>query len=549
MTFSSLRGLAPGRRDYTGLRSSWKGDVIAGLTVGVVALPLALAFGITTGLGAAAGLITAIVAGLVAAVFGGSNVQVSGPTGAMTVVLVPIVARYGTHAVFVVSILAGLFLVAAAIARLGRYIAFIPWPVVEGFTVGIAVIIFMQQVPAALGVTKPKGDNTAAVALRAVVDAFDSGSVQAIGLVVLVAAVIVGVPRVRRSLPASLIAVAAATIVAKAASLDVARIGSLPSSLPLPSLPHTSVTEIKDLMSAGIAVALLAAIESLLSARVADGMSDAARHDPERELFGQGMANIVSPLFGGMPATGAIARTAVNVRAGARTRVAAFTHAVVLMLVVFFGGPLVAEIPLAALAGVLMVTAIRMVEIHNVRSVLRSTRSDALVLGLTAAATITFDLIVAVEIGVAVAVVLALRQVARTSGAEIEPLSLDEMVTDSEEARLLHEHIVVYRLDGALFFGAAQWFLTELTAVTDVKIVILRLSQIQLLDATGAQALGEIVAELESRGITVFLKGLRPGHRKLLEAVGTLDHLADDRHLFDTLDDAVTHARVHLARV
>jgi SulP family sulfate permease len=547
-TSSRLRGLWPRRRDYAGLRSSWKGDVIAGLTVGVVALPLALAFGITTGLGAQAGLITAIVAGLVAAVFGGSNVQVSGPTGAMTVVLVPIVARYGADAVFVVSMLAGVLLVVAAIARIGRYIAFIPWPVVEGFTVGIAVIIFLQQVPPALGVAKPKGENTAVVAAKAVVDSFGDGRVQAIGIVALVAAGMIGLPRIRRSLPASLIAVAIATVVAKAASLDVARIGSLPSSLPSPKLPHTSIAQINDLFSAGIAVALLAAIESLLSARVADGMSDAARHDPDRELFGQGLANIAAPLFGGMPATGAIARTAVNVRSGARTRVAAVTHAIVLVLVVFFGGRLVAEIPLAALSGVLMMTAIRMVEIHNVRSVLRSTRSDALVLVLTAAATIAFDLIVAVEIGVAVAVMLAVRHVARNSGAEIEPLSLDETVTDAEEARLLHEHIVVYRLDGALFFGAAQWFLTELTAVSDVKIVILRLSQIQVLDATGAQALGEIVDELESRGITVFLKGLQPRHQRILRAVGTLDHLAHERHLFDSLDDAVSHARLHLAR-
>ena len=546
--FSPLRDLAPRATDYTGLRASWKADVIAGLTVGVVAVPLALAFGITTGIGADAGLITAIVAGLVAAVFGGSNVQVSGPTGAMTVVLVPIVARYGTEAVFVVSMLAGVFLIAAAVARLGRYIAFIPWPVVEGFTIGIAVIILLQQVPPALGVHKPKGDNTAVVAAKAVVDAFDSGSMKAISVVVLVAVIMVGVPRVRRSLPASLIAVAVATIVAQVTSLDVARIGTLPSSLPMPSLPSTSVAQIKDLLSAGIAVALLAAIESLLSARVADGMSDSTRHDPDRELFGQGLANVVSPLFGGMPATGAIARTAVNVRAGARTRVASVTHAVVLLLVVFFGGRLVSEIPLAALAGVLMVTAMRMVEIHNVRAVLRSTRSDALVLVLTATATIAFDLIVAVEVGVAVAVLLALRHVARNSGAEVEPLSLDEIVTDGDEALLLHEHIVVYRLDGSLFFGAAQWFLTELTAVSNVKIVILRLSQIHVLDATGAQALGEIVSDLESRGITVLLQGARPRHRRVLQAVGTLNHLAHERHLFDTLEDAITHARLHLAR-
>jgi SulP family sulfate permease len=546
--FSSLRDLAPRASDYAGLRTSWKADVVAGLTVGVVAVPLALAFGITTGLGADAGLITAIVAGLVAAVFGGSNVQVSGPTGAMTVVLVPIVARYGAQAVFVVSMLAGVVLIVAALARLGRYIAFIPWPVVEGFTIGIAVIIFLQQVPPALGVVKPKGDNTAVVAAKAVVDAFGGGSIEAIGIVALVAAIMVGAPRARRSLPASLIAVAAATILAQVTSLDIARIGSLPSSLPMPSLPHTSVSQIRDLLSAGVAVALLASIESLLSARVADGMSDGARYNPDRELFGQGLANVVSPLFGGMPATGAIARTAVNVRAGARTRVAAVTHAVALMLVVFFGGRLVSEIPLAALAGVLMATAIRMVEIHNVRAVLRSTRSDALVLVLTAAATIAFDLIVAVEVGVAVAVLLALRHVARNSGAEVEALALDETVTDVEEARLLHEHIVVYRLDGAMFFGAAQRFLTELTAVSDVKIVILRLSRIQVLDATGAQALGEIVAELESRGITVLLKGMRPQHRRVLEAVGTLDHLAHEHHLFDTLDDAVTHARLHLVR-
>lgn len=545
---SRLRDLAPRASDYAGLRSSWKADVIAGLTVGVIAIPLALAFGITTGLGADAGLITAIVAGLVAAVFGGSNFQVSGPTGAMTVVLVPIVARYGVQAVFVVSMLAGVLLVAAAVARFGRYIAFIPWPVVEGFTVGIAVIIFLQQVPPALGVDKPEGDNTAVVAAKAVVDAFDNGTLQAMGVVVLVALIMIGVPRVRRSLPASLIAVAVATIVAQLTSLDVRRIGSIPSSIPMPSLPDTSIAQIKDLLSAGIAVAMLAAIESLLSARVADGMSDSARHDPDRELFGQGLANVVSPLFGGMPATGAIARTAVNVRAGARTRVAAVTHAVVILLVVFFGGHLVSEIPVAALAGVLMATAIRMVEIHNVRAVLRSTRSDALVLILTAVATIAFDLIVAVEIGLAVAVVLALRHVALNSGAEVEPLSLDETVTDAEETRLLHEHIVVYRLDGAMFFGAAQRFLTELTAVSDVKIVILRLSQIQVLDATGAQALGEIVAELESRGITVLLKGIRPRHRRILQAVGTLDHLAHEQHLFDTLDDAVTHARLHLAR-
>jgi len=542
----NVAALLPRGADYAGLRTAWRKDVVAGLTVGVVALPLALAFGITTGLGAQAGLITAIVAGLVAAVFGGSNVQVSGPTGAMTVVLVPVVARYGRDAVFLVGLMAGALLVIAALVRLGRFLAFIPWPVIEGFTVGIALIIFLQQVPSALGVPKPRGENTAVVAFRSVADAIRGrGTLVALGLVLLVAAVMMLLPRLHRALPASLLAVAVATIVAQATSADASRIGELPHSLPLPSLPGISIGRISELFGAAFAVAALATIESLLSAKVADGMSGVGRHDPDRELFGQGLANLVSPLFGGMPATGAIARTAVNVRAGARTRFAAVVHALVLIAVVFFGGPLVARIPLAALAGVLMVTAVRMIEPHNVRAVLRSTRGDALVLVVTAAVTLAFDLILAVEVGVAVAVVIALRSVARTAAVQVQPMSDD----GDDVTRLLHDHIVTYRLDGALFFGASQRFLTELTAVTDVSVVVLRLSDVKVLDASGAQALGEIVAELEARHITVLLKGVRPEHLRTLHAVGALNHLAHDRHLFDDLDEALAHARLHVQRV
>ena len=546
-TWAASRRMLPGRGDYAGLKSSWRGDVLAGVTVGVVALPLALAFGITTGLGAQAGLITAIVAGVVAAVFGGSNVQVSGPTGAMTVVLVPVVARYGTDAVYLVGIIAGVLIVIAGFARVGRLLAYVPWPVIEGFTIGIAAIIFLQQVPAALGVPKPDGENTAVVAVRAIGDALaGAGSAASFAIVGFVAALMTGLPRLRRSLPASLIGVVAATAVAELVGLDVARIGALPGSLPAPSLPGASVSRISELISPALAVAALAAIESLLSAKVADGMADTTRHDPDRELFGQGLANIVSPLFGGMPATGAIARTAVNVRAGARTRVAAATHAVVLVVVVLFGASLVKQIPLAALAGVLMVTAVRMVEPHNVRAVLHATRSDAVVLVVTAGVTIAFDLIVAVEIGIAVAAVLALRSVARTASAT--PESLDTVLDTDDEQRLLHEHILVYRFDGAFFFGAAQRFLTELTAVTDVKVVILRLPDVQVLDATGAQTLGEIVAELEARHITVLIKRPRPEHLRTLRAVGTLDRLAHQRHLFNDLDSALVHARLHVQR-
>lgn len=542
---TAIARLLPRRADYDGVRGHWRSDLVAGATVGVVALPLALAFGITSGLGADAGLVTAIVAGLVAAVFGGSNVQVSGPTGAMTVVLVPVVATHGADGVLVVGLLAGLLLTAAAFLRVGRYLTLIPWPVVEGFTVGIGVIIFLQQVPAALGVPKPEGENTAAVAWRATTDALANGRGAALGLVALVAAAMVVLPRLHRSLPSSLLAVILATVVAEATGANVGRIGELPGSLPLPSLPDVAGTNVGPLASAAIAVAVLAALESLLSARVADGMADGPRHDPDRELFGQGLANLVSPLFGGMPATGAIARTAVNVRSGARTRVAAIVHSIVLVLVVLLGGDLVSRIPLAALAGVLMVTAVRMVEVHNVRAVLRSTRADAAVLCLTALATVAVDLIRAVELGIALAAVLALREVART--AQVTPMPEAELDADRASA-LLHDGVLTYRLDGALFFGAAQRFLTELTAVSDAKAVVLRLPDLQVLDATGAQALGEIIEELEHRGITVLLKGPRPEHLRVLAATGALDRLAHERHVFTDLGDALAHARTHVAR-
>ncbi len=544
----TIPNLLPRRADYADLRSSWRGDVLAGVTVGVVALPLALAFGITSGLGATAGLMTAIVAGFVAALLGGSNVQVSGPTGAMTVVLVPIVAKYGADAALVVAFLAGILLVAAAFARLGRLLAYFPWPVVEGFTVGIAVVIFLQQVPHALGITSSSGEGSLWLAAQAVRNALDAPNLPSLALVALTITVMLALPCVHRSLPASLIAIGVATIAVVLTGVDVVRIGALPDSLPMPSLPALGGGQLGDLFGAALAVAALASIESLLSAKVADGMSDTRRHDPERELFGQGLANVAASMFGGMPATGAIARTAVNVRAGARTRVSAMVHSGLLILIVLFAGSIVAQIPLAALAGVLMVTAARMVERHNVRAVLRATRADALVLILTAGATIAFDLIVAVEFGLALAAIFALSAVARSSTATMSTVAMAPQIDPTDESDLMRDHIVAYRLDGALFFGASQRFLTELTAVSDVRVVILRLPDIQVLDATGARALGEIVAELESRHITVLLKGPRREHLRILQAVGALDRLAHKRHVFQSLDDAVAHAHMHVAR-
>ena len=538
----------PRRSDYAGLRRSWRGDVLAGITVGVVALPLALAFGVTSGVGAAAGLVTAVVAGLVAGVLGGSSLQVSGPTGAMTVVLLPIVAAHGTAAVFTVAIMGGALVVVLGLAGLGRTIQYIPWPVIEGFTVGIATIIALQQVPFALDVPKPAGDRALVIAVECV-GRVGASTATAVALVALVAAIMLAAPRVRRGLPASLIAVAAATVVAELLGLDVQRIGALPSSLPSPSLPALDPATLRALFGSAIAVAALAAIESLLSARVADGMADGSRCDPDRELVGQGFANIASGVFGGMPATGAIARTAVNVRAGARTRVSTIVHALVLLLVVLVGSGLVARIPLAALAGLLIVTAFRMVDLASARAILRGRRSEAAVFVVTAVLTIAFDLILAVEVGIAVAAVIALRSFAQQSGVEREDVAslAAEFDVDAEQ-RLLHERIAVYRVDGALFFGAAQRFLDELAAVGDVEVVILRLSGVRLIDATGANALAELVRDLEHRGITVLIKGVRDEDLAMLETFGVLAALRHERHLFTSLPDAIAHARSHVER-
>jgi len=538
----SVRPLLPRRDDYSGPRGFWVRDLAAGVTVGIVALPLALAFGVATGVGAGPGLVTAIVAGVVAGVFGGSHVQVSGPTGAMTVVLVPLVATHGPSVVYPVAILAGAFVLLGALLRLGRLLAFVPWPVVEGFTVGIAVVIAAQQVPQALGVPRPDVDNASGAALLALARFAQHPHWPVLGLLALSVALTAALPRLHRTVPASLCAVLAATLVAELANLDVARIGALPGGLPVPGVPDLSAAG--TLLGPAVIVATLVALESLLSARVADGMGDTPRHEPDRELFGQGLANIASGLCGGMPATGALARTAVNARSGAHTRLAALVHAGVLAVMLYTASGLVARIPLVALAGVLLVTAVRMVERHNVRAVLRSTRGDASVLVLTAAGTVVFDLIRAVEAGIAVAVVVALTHLARTAQAVPEPLRPMEVDTD-EEHELLSARILTYRLDGPLFFGAAQRFLTELTAASDVRVVILRMSSVAWLDATGARALGEIVEQLADRHITVLIKGASPEHDRLLRAVGATEPVLRRGHVFDDLQTAVAHARTH----
>lgn len=538
--------LVPRRADFEAARRQPRRDVIAGLTVAVVALPLALAFGITSGLGAAAGLVTAVVAGVLAAVFGGSAVQISGPTGAMTVVLVPIVAELGGAGVLAVGLLAGVILVGLAYAGAGRLMQYVPLPVIEGFTVGIAVIITLQQLPNVLGV-HASGERVIGVAAGSIASWVADPAVAAPLVAATVAGAMLLAARLRPGLPVSLLAVIAVTVVVAVGRIPVATIGALPAGLPSPSLPALDPGRIPDLILPAVAVAALAALESLMSATVADGMRVGERHDPDRELFGQGVANLVTPLFGGIPATAAIARTAVNVRAGAASRLAAVTQSAGLLVVVLVASQWVAVIPLAALGGVLIATAIQMVEVSSLTVLLRSTRGDAAVLVTTALATIALDLVTAVILGLIVAGAFALQAMARS--VHLDETPLDHADHTEEERRLFDDHIVAYRLEGSLFFGAAHAFLLELSELSDVRVVILRMSRLATLDATGAFVLADTIKRLEGRGITVMISGVQPEHARLLDRLGAFDELATERHVFVTTPDAIAHARTHAARL
>ena len=532
--------LLPNRQDWIDVRRHPRADLTAGLTVAVVALPLALAFGAASGLGARSGLITAIIAGALAAVFGGSNLQVSGPTGAMTVVLIPVVHRYGVNGVLMTGLLAGGVLVVAAFMQLGRAARYLPSPVIEGFTAGIAVVIILQQVPAMLG-TPGSGTKAWRSALDSADHFLRHPHAAPLIVTVVVAALIMVGTHWRPAIPTSLAAVAAVTVVVALLHVQLAKLGTLPAGLPAPTLAFFNLHLLGTLAPSALAVAALGALESLLSATVADGMTVGQHHDPDRELFGQGIANLVVPLFGGVPATGAIARTAVNARVGARSRLSALTHAGGLAVIVFVAAPLVGHIPLAALAGVLLATCIQMIEVGSLFAIARATRADALILTSTFVITVAFNLVTAVAVGIGIAVVLALRTVTRA--ARLDEVPLDDSDHDLAEHQLLVEHIVAYRVDGPLFFAAAHRFLLELSEVAYVQVVILRLSRITALDATGAKVLGDAITRLERRGIVVLLSGIKPRHDQVLSALGIAEHLRTGDLVFPDTPTAIRHAR------
>ena len=403
----------PRRSEFSNNRKDLITDLIAGLTVAIVALPLAIGFGITSGMSAAAGLTTAIIAGLLAAVFGGSKYQVSGPTGAMTVILIPVIHTYGVGAIPVLGLMAGVMVIAMAIFKLGAVINRVPWTVVEGFTVGIALIISLQQIPLALGIEKGAGEKSFIVAWNTIKNALDAGlNYSSLLIVALTLFIKFSWPhlvhrlKMKFHIPASFVALLLVTVIVEIFSINVATIGNIPRSLGTYQSPIFE--NLNALLVPALWIALLAAVESLLSARVADGLAhNKEKFEPNRELFGQGLATVAASLFGGMPATGAIARTSVNVRSHAKSRLASVFHAVVLLFIALIAAPLVSQIPTAVIAGLLLGTSYRILNPVSIMESLRTTKSEATALVVTAISTVVIDLIWGMAIGIALHMILS----------------------------------------------------------------------------------------------------------------------------------------------
>ncbi len=515
-------------------------DVIAGVVVGIVALPLALAFAIASGVPPERGLYTAIIAGFLISALGGSRVQIGGPTGAFVVIVYGIVTKYGYEGLVVCTILAGIILVVLGLARMGALIKFIPYPVVTGFTSGIAVIIFSGQMKDLLGMkmgaVPPEFlDKWMSYAEHVRSIDMTTAGVAAGSLIVLLVW-----PRISRMVPAPFVAMVLATLVVQIFKLPVETIGSrfggVPSSLPTPHWPHVPWQNLKELVSPSITVALLAAIESLLSAVVADGMIG-TRHKSNMELVAQGVANIASPLFGGIPATGAIARTATNVRTGGRTPLAGMTHAVTLMLILVFAGQWAAKVPLASLAAILVVVAYHMSEWRSFAGLLRAPKSDIFVLIITFALTVFVDLTVAVQVGVVVAALLFMRRMAEVTHVA----GIDEGDEPDELTPRMPSDVAIFEVNGPFFFGAADKLKDVLGEVDKKpKAFILRMRNVPAIDATGIHALEQLALKCRHQGIRLILSEMREQPRSALDRARHAELFADRA---PTLDDALQYLR------
>jgi SulP family sulfate permease len=536
-------------------RRQFTADVTAGVIVGVVALPLAIAFAIASGVTPDRGLWTAIIAGFLISALGGSRVQIGGPTGAFVVIVYGVVQKYGVDGLLVATIMAGAFLIVLGVVKLGAIVKFIPHPVVTGFTSGIAVIIFSSQIKDLLGLKM--GAVPAEFLSKWGAFAVNLGSYNVSALVVaaLALAIIVPWPRLNTRIPGPFVALIVTTVVVQLFHLPVetigSRFGAIAAALPHPAIPQITLAKVQMLIAPAFTIALLGAVESLLSAVVADGMIG-GRHRSNMELVAQGVANVVTPLFGGIPATGAIARTATNVKNGGRTPVAGMVHAVTLLLIVLFVGRWAALVPLATLAAILLIVAYHMSEWRAFKAELTAPKSDVAVLLGTFALTVLVDLTVAIEVGMVLAAFLFMRRMADVTNVKAMRRELededDPYATDPNgvRRRAVPEGVEVYEINGPFFFGAAETFKDTLAQIArKPKVLIIRMRNVPAIDSTGIHTLKDLVHRTRGDGTLVLIADI---HTQPLVALGrsaVLDEIGEE-NVFGNLDDALNRARQHL---
>ena len=538
--------IVPCLRHYTWPTAA--SDALAGVTVGFVALPLAMAFAIASGLSPQSGLYCAIVAGGLISLFGGSRVQIGGPTGAFVVIVAGIVTRYGVDGLFMCTMLAGGILIALGVTGMGSAIRFIPRPVVVGFTNGIAVLIASTQIRDFFGLQMASVPSEFLPRMRALVQAAGTWSPAATALSVAALVCIIVAARISRRIPGSIIVLVAATLAVVTFGLNVetigTRFGGVPGGLPAFRMPQFHLATLGALVMPAVTVAMLGAIESLMSATVADRLSG-DRHDPNVELVAQGIANIASPLVGGLPATGAIARTATNVRSGARTPVAGIIHAITLLLILLFAAPLARYIPLAVLSAILLFVAYNMGEWREIAELLRLTKTDVTVWIVTFELTVFTDLTIAVSVGMALAALLFIRRVVDTT--TVSPVT-DEYVRDghvhSLQTRSIPRYVKIFRIHGPFLFGTTD----KLHVVYDhlnslPEIVVLRLRNMTALDATGLRAIEELAVAMQQSGRCLILCGARHQPARLIARADFHRHVGD-ANICANLHDALERAAV-----
>jgi sulfate permease, SulP family len=545
MTASWLPKSILALRDYD--RVTLRHDLIAGVTVGLVALPLAMAFAIASGLTPQAGIYCAIVTGFLISALGGSRVQIGGPTGAFVVVVSGIVAEHGISGLFMCTMMAGVLLVILGLTGTGSVVRFIPRPVVIGFTNGIAVLIASTQIRDFLGLRMTENPGEFVARLAAIGRHLDTTAPAAVGLAVLTLVLVVATNRFVKGIPGTVVGLVVGTTVAWLAGLPVdtvaSRFGAVPSSLPDFHVPEFRPSLILTLLSPAITVGLLGAIESLMSAVVADRMSG-DRHNPNVELVAQGVANIVSPMFGGLPATGAIARTATNVRSGARTPVAGMIHAVTLLALLIFGAGLAGHVPMAVLAAILFVVAANMGEWHEIPVLLRQTKTDIAVWVTTFALTVFADLTVAVEVGIILAALLYVRRVAATTTVDqVTEQYLEEGRVHILQGKEIPDYVTILRIHGPFLFGSTDKLQSVIDRVDDLTpIVVVRLRNMTAIDATGLRALEDLTLRLRASGRTAIFCGAREQPRAVMEQAG-FSEIAGAENLCPNVDAALVRAR------